>query len=279
MTEESQRRDSPDEAARSHGVEETSSYLGLRGRLRLPTQMIGTFIMIPRVEIVEMAVIAGFDAVVFDLEHGAITVEDLPPLCAAAAAGGGATIARIASHRDIEIGRALDMGVDGVIVPHVSSISTAHALVEAARFPPSGKRSLNPYVRGLHFAGSEPNALDNANSNAAFIAMIEGSDAVEIAAEIGDINGIDGLFIGPVDLAGELGFPGQPEHPEVVAVIRKLIARLCERGVATAIYAPNASAANRWFAEGVSLVVVSADSAVVIDAFKSLRGMINPLGS
>jgi 4-hydroxy-2-oxoheptanedioate aldolase len=279
MTEESQRRDSPDEAASSHGVEETSSYLGLRGRLRLPTQMIGTFIMIPRVEIVEMAVIAGFDAVVFDLEHGAIKVEDLPPLCAAAAAGGAATIARIASHRDIEIGRALDMGVDGIIVPHVSSISTAHALVEAGRFPPLGKRSLNPYVRGLHFAGSEPNALDNANSNAAFIAMIEGSDAVEIAAEIGDINGIDGLFIGPVDLAGELGFPGQPEHPEVVAVIRKLIARLCERGVATAIYAPNASAANRWFAEGVSLVVVSADSAVVIDAFKSLRGMINLLGS
>jgi 2-keto-3-deoxy-L-rhamnonate aldolase RhmA len=275
MTEESQRREGPDETAGSREVEETMSYLGLRGRLRLPSQMIGTFIMIPRVEIVEMAAIAGFDAVVFDLEHGAIEVEDLPPLCAAAAAGGAATIARIASHSDIEIGRALDMGVDGIIVPHVSSISSANAVVDAGRFPPMGTRSLNPYVRGLHYAGSEPNALDNANSSAAFIAMIEGSDAVEIATEIGDIDGIDGLFIGPVDLAGELGFPGQPEHPEVVAVIRKLIARLCERGVATAIYAPNASAANRWFAEGVSLVVVSADNAVILDAFRSLRGTIN----
>ena len=252
----------------------TDEYAGLRARLKSTTQTVGIFIMTPRVEIVEMAIIAGFEAVVFDLEHGTISVEDLVPLCAAAKAGGAFAIARIASHREIEIARALDMGVDGIIVPHVSSIATANSLVDAGRFPPIGTRSLNPFVRGLGYAGTSSNDLRVANASTALVAMIEGTDALTYASEIGGIDEIDALFIGPVDLAGALGFPGEPEHPEVVAVAQTLIAKLRKRGVATAIYAPDAAAANRWLAEGISLVVVSADNAVFFGAFKALRGLV-----
>lgn len=243
----------------------------LRHNFRTFSPVLGTFVMLPRIEVVEIAAIAGFGAVVFDLEHGSVALEDLPPLCAAASAKGIVAIARIGSHADIEVSRALDMGVDGVIVPHVSSPAAAHAVADAGRFPPAGARSLNPYVRGLAYNGTSFSALSEANSRTALVAMIEGTDALQAAHEIGDVQDIDALFLGPVDLAGALGFPGDPEHPEVLAAARTLIATLRERGIATAIYAPDALAANRWLAEGVTLVVVSADQALMLDAFSSLR--------
>ncbi|HTW99525.1 MAG TPA: aldolase/citrate lyase family protein [Acidimicrobiales bacterium] len=244
---------------------------GLRRRLRSSSPLVATFVMMPRIEIVEMAAASGFDAVVLDLEHGAVSVEELPQLCAAGSSAGIMTLARLATGGESEIARALDMGVDGIIVPHVSSPAIAAQVAAAGRFPPSGSRSLNPYVRGLRYGRQRSGALAEADARTALVVMIEGADAVGAIDEIGDVPGIDALFVGPVDLAGTLGFPGEPERPEVVALVREVLGELRRRGVPSAIYAPDAGAAGRWLAEGASLVVVSADHAMVMDAFSSLR--------
>lgn len=244
---------------------------GLRARLRSGGPLAATFVMIPRVEIVEMAAGAGFDAVVCDLEHGPMATEDLSVLHAAAQAAGAYSLARIASERPVEISRALDMGVDGVIVPHVGSRQAAEQVAAAGRFPPAGERSLNPYVRGVGYGLAGTDQTGAANDRAALIVMIEGAGALGAVDEISGVPEIDALFIGPIDLAGSLGFPGQPEHPDVIAAIRSLIRRMTQRGTAVGIYAPTAEAARRWLAEGASLVVASADNAMTMSAFSAMR--------
>jgi 2-keto-3-deoxy-L-rhamnonate aldolase RhmA len=248
---------------------------GLRGRLRSGAPIAATFVMIPRIEIVEMAVGAGFDAVVCDLEHGQMAVEDLPVLHAAARAAGAYSLARIASERPVEISRALDMGVDGVIVPHVASRAAAEQLAAAGRFPPAGERSLNPYVRGVGYGLHGDYQTGPANERSALVAMIEGTDALGAVDEIAAVAELDALFFGPVDLAGALGFPGQPEHQQVIATIGDLVRRLAAAGVATGIYAPTAGAARRWLDLGVQLVVASADNAMTKTAFAAMRAAID----
>jgi 4-hydroxy-2-oxoheptanedioate aldolase len=261
-------------ASRPAGPDADGPDGSLRARLHAGPPMAATFVMMPRVEIVEIAAGSGFDAVVCDLEHGQVSAEDLPALHAAARAGGAYSLARVGSERPIEISRALDMGVDGVIVPHVASRQAAEQVAAAGRFPPDGERSLNPYVRGVGYGLREQGATSRANARTALIVMIEGDGALAAVTEIAAVPQIDALFVGPIDLAGSLGFPGQPEHPEVVETIRGLIRDLARSGVAVGIYAPTAQAARRWLAEGASLVVASADNAMTMRAFAAMRAAI-----
>jgi len=243
----------------------------LRNRLTGRKPIVATFVMVPRVEVIEMLALAGFDAVILDLEHGPIGVPDLPALAAFAKAAGISSIGRIAEMRPSEIGAVLDAGFDGVMVPHVSSAASAEAAVRAARFPPDGSRSLNPYVRGASYDSTTPALLTAFNEHAAVIGMLEGKEALRELDSILATPGLDAVFVGPVDLSGELGFPGQPDHPEVVATIEDVFDRCAERSLASGVYAPTPERANSWFERGASLVAVSADAAMMMDSFRGVR--------
>ncbi len=244
---------------------------GLRAALAARRRLLGTFVMLPRVEIVEMLGSAGFDVAVFDLEHAPIEIGDLPPLAAAARGSSMYSVARLASNVPAEIGRALDAGVDGLLVPHVSSADEARRVAAAGRFPPDGERSLNPYVRGADYGRSDGNGRDEANARVALVAMLEGEAAVDRLDEICGVPGLDALFVGPVDLSASLGVPGEPEHPRVVGAVRGIVRRLAGDGMASGMYAPTPEAAARWFEAGASLVALSADIAMAVDAFSAAR--------
>jgi 2-keto-3-deoxy-L-rhamnonate aldolase RhmA len=246
----------------------------LRAALRGDAPLVATFLMVPRVEMIEMLSLAGFDAVIIDLEHGPMTVEDLPSLAAAAQGSGLYAVARLAMGGAAEVGAALDAGLDGVLAPHVSSPEAARALVEAGRFPPLGSRSLNPYVRGTAYGVSDGAGPEAANERVALVAMVEGDNALGSLDAIVDVDGLDAVFVGPVDLSGSLGFPGQPEHPTVVAAVRDIFDRLGDRGTSVGIFAPTPEAANRWIGAGAALVALSADAAMAMDGFARFRAAV-----
>lgn len=247
--------------------------------------------LLPRVELVETLAAAGFDAVVFDLEHGAYAAADLPPLVAAAQGAGVIALTRVADRSGSQLGRALDAGVDGVIVPHVSTAGEASAAVDATRYPPAGSRSVNPYVRGAGYGrpaasgtdpdpgpapgsdtdpGTAPGAgsfLSDVNDAVALLVMVEGADGLAALDPIIAVEGVDGVFVGPVDLSGALGHPGEPEHPEVVEAVGDVLTRVAGAGVAPAVYAPTPAAARRWFELGASFVALSADLAMAGEGF------------
>jgi 2-keto-3-deoxy-L-rhamnonate aldolase RhmA len=237
---------------------------GLRATLRARKSMLATFLLLPRVEVVEMIAIAGFDAVIIDLEHGPTSDSELMALISAAQGAGLFAVVRVADGADAEIGRTLDFGVDGLLVPHVTSAAQAERIARAGRFPPAGDRSINPYVRSNAYGADGAETYASVNADVALIAMVEGAEALTALEQIAATPELDGIFIGPVDLSSSLGFPDQPEHPQVVDAVRDVCRLIGATGLAAGVYSPTPAAAARWLAAGAQFVALSADSALMM---------------
>jgi 4-hydroxy-2-oxoheptanedioate aldolase len=229
---------------------------------------LATFVLVPRLEIIEIAATAGFDVVILDLEHGAYTLEALPPLVAACEAAGVTCAVRVSGSEPQAIGAALDTGVSGVIVPHIGSGAAASSIVAAARFAPDGERGANPYVRAATYSADQ-SYFAEANKRTAIIAMVEGRQGIASIDDILETDGLNAVFLGPVDISMAVGVPGQPEHPRVLETVEGIIERAHARAVSTAVFAPNPSAASRWMDRGVHLVALSVDTALILDGFRA----------
>jgi 4-hydroxy-2-oxoheptanedioate aldolase len=228
--------------------------------------LLATFVLIPRVEIVELAGIAGFDVVVIDLEHGPYGIGSLPPLVAAGHGVGLQCVVRVSRLDVQEIGAALDCGADGVLVPHVGSRVDAQAVVHAARFPPEGHRGANPYVRAASYS-AQSSFLTEANGSAACLALVEGRAGVAAIDEIVAVPGLDGVFVGPVDLSADAGVPGETDGPFVQEAVRKVVTSARTHGVATSVFADKPESARRWLELGVRMVTFSVDTAMILHGF------------
>jgi 4-hydroxy-2-oxoheptanedioate aldolase len=241
----------------------------LRQRLREGPALIGTFSIVAAPEIVELAGVAGFDVVVLDMEHGGYEIANLGPHILAARAHGVAPIVRVRWSEPALIGAALDAGAAGVLVPHVQSAADATAVVEAARFPPQGGRGAHPWVRAADYAASD-DWHSRANDEVAVIAMVEGKEGVAAIDEILATQGLDAVFLGPVDLAASLGLAGQLDHPRVVEAVRSVVERAGSVGMAAACFSPSVEGARRWLDAGARLVTVGVDTQIVLPAFRAL---------
>jgi 2-keto-3-deoxy-L-rhamnonate aldolase RhmA len=250
---------------------------GLRARLAGSAQpLLATFVVIPRVEIVEALAASGFDLVILDCEHGPYAIESVPPLLAAATAAGITAVVRVPDTREHAIGAALDAGADGVLIPRVTTPGAARAAVAAARFAPEGDRGANPYVRANRY-GTRPVADYFAVENArrAALLMIESLEAVEAIDEIAAIPSLDAFFLGPFDLSAGHGVPGQLDHPKVTAAITRVVEAARRHGVATAAFANSPDAAQRLRALGIEHIALGVDSKLVAEGFAAAAAAVS----
>ena len=220
-----------------------------------------------------MVGLAGFDFIILDMEHGPYGIQALGPLILAARSRNLVPIARVRSNDPALVGAALDAGASGVLVPQISSAAAARDLVAAARFAPLGRRGLNPWVRAADYSAG-PEWLEQTNRDTAVVAMIEGKEGIEALPAIMDVEGLDGIFLGPVDLSVSMGLGMQPEHPKVVEAVAEVVRAAEGKGKSTAVFAPTAEAVQRWLARGVQCVAVSEDTAVIAAALRELRTRI-----
>jgi 4-hydroxy-2-oxoheptanedioate aldolase len=241
----------------------------LRDRLRQGPPLLATFSIIAAPEVVEMIGLAGFDAVILDMEHGPYGVQALGPLILAARARGLFPIARVPTNEASLIGGALDAGAAGVLVPQVASAGAAGAVVSAARFAPEGSRGANPWVRAADFTAG-PEWFARANAEIAVMVMIEGREGVAAVPDILETRSLDAVFLGPVDLSHALGVPGETEHPLVLERVEQVIAQAAKRGAAVAVFAPTPRAARRWLDRGAGFVALGVDTAHVLAGFRSV---------
>ncbi|HEV7964795.1 MAG TPA: aldolase/citrate lyase family protein [Actinoplanes sp.] len=251
-------------------------YTGLRQRLRHGAPLVGTFITVPRVEILEIAAVSGFDLVVLDLEHGPFGVEALPALIAAGRGAGLAVVVRVAQNSEQAIGAVLDAGADGVLIPHVGDATDAGAAVRAARMPPAGTRSLHAWIRAAHY-GADTDYVTTADRGVAVLVMAEGQDAIRDLPGILATPDLDAVFVGPMDLSASLGLTGQPDHPRVTALAGDVLTAAVASGRAGGIFAPTVQRAAAWFAAGARLVVVSVDTDLTRRGFTAARDELDDL--
>lgn len=240
-----------------------------RERLRGPAPIVATFSIIPSIEVVELIGLAGFDAVILDIEHGAHGSEALGPLILAAKARGIYPLVRVRSSDPTGIAAALDAGAAGVVVPQIGSIAEAEKAVRAARFAPDGNRGANPFVRGADYSG-RLEWFAEANRDVAVLLMIEGQGGLDDVHQIVALPHLDGIFIGPMDLSHALGVPGEVGHADVVAGIRTVIAACKQKGIAAGIFAGTPDAAKRWFGEGVTFAGVGVDTGHMLGALRAV---------
>src|SRR5216684_3637856 len=171
-------------------------------------------------QIVELIGLAGFDAAFIDMEHTTFDLHDVQLAVMAAERVGITPIVRTPGFDPAFILRLLDMGVQGIQVPHVSSPETARAAVKAVRYPPEGDRGMAAGSRAADF-GKTPLLEHMARSNREILlaCMIEDMEAVD---EIAAVAGVDLLAVGPSDLSRSLGVSGHPDHPRLVAAIDRV---------------------------------------------------------
>lgn len=241
----------------------------LREALAGHRPMLGTFNVIPSVDLAELLALSGFDFVVLDMEHGPFSWHEARQGIIAARAHDAYVIVRVRAAHAHLIGAALDIGADGVLVPGVGSAREAREVVAAARFAPEGERGANPWVSASGY-GSTPDWFATANREVAVLVMVEGARAIDATAEILDVPGLDGVFLGPVDLSHSLGLPGQTEHPRIRTALEAVAAKAAERGKASAVFTAGPDQVRSWWSLGVDLVACGVDAGHIRTALSTL---------
>ncbi|WP_119165761.1 HpcH/HpaI aldolase family protein [Algihabitans albus] len=203
---------------------------------------------------------AGFDCLLVDLEHGSGSYRDAVSQLQAIKGTGCTPLIRVPWNDPVAIKRTLDIGAAGVMIPAISSPEEAEAAVAACKYPPEGFRGAAPgIVRATAFGLKADDYLAGINDKLLIVAQIETQRGVEAVEEIASVEGLDLLFIGPMDLSADIGLLGQTEHPKVQALIERVETATLEAGRALgSIVFPGRSASD-LLARGHRLIVGQSD--------------------
>jgi 4-hydroxy-2-oxoheptanedioate aldolase len=224
----------------------------LRLKARSGEKLLGVLLRMPNEELIEMSAVAGTDFVVVDGEHGPADGVALRQHIATAAAYGIATIVRVGEGDHGSILRALDQGAQGVLVPHLDTPADANATVQATHYPPVGRRGFATYNRaGLFGTVDRESHRVRLSDETLLIGMIESPAGVAAVAAIAATRGIDGLMIGPSDLAAATG----PDDVPVAEATREVHRAVAEAGILRMDIVGTRDAASAAFSAGASLVV------------------------
>lgn len=224
---------------------------------------LGTFLSIGSPAVAELAAECGFDWVLIDLEHGCESEAALPNQLRALRGSGTIAIVRVsAPHPDL-IGRVLDWGAQGIMVPHVNTVAEAEHCVRSAYYPPQGHRGVSRTVRaygyGMRLPGDTP-------PKPIILAQIETADGVANVEQIAAVEGIDALFIGPADLSFDLKARQSPRsYDECVDAIVKAAKN---HGKGCGILVRHADDKVKLKALGFSWLAMDSDLSLVREGFR-----------
>ena len=227
-----------------------------RSRLVARETLYGAWSVIPSPLSVRLLAVTGVDYVVVDLQHGGAVEADLPAMTGAIRLAGAVPVARVRHAHTADIGRALDLGCEGVIVPNVESAEQARQVAGAVRYPPAGYRSAGG-VLGV----AEPFCLVMAESAAA---------VADLGATLA-VDGVDGIYVGPNDLSRSLGCKLDPDDPVLNGALQRVWSACAAAGKPVGVHANNGTTARRYREAGCTVITTATDGdAIARDAAAQL---------
>ncbi len=205
---------------------------------------------------------AGWDGVILDAQHGLFDERSIVSTLQALSAPRPRRLVRVPGNEPGVIGKALDAGADGVVVPMVNDAEVARRLADACWYPPRGSRSFGPVLAALRGGGLP---YQETAQGIEVLAMIETREALRAVEEIAAVEGITGLFVGPNDLALSLGLTAgsDREEPELIAAFGRILAAASGSGKTSGIFCDSPGYARRMIGLGFSMVSVISDAAVL----------------
>jgi 2-dehydro-3-deoxyglucarate aldolase/4-hydroxy-2-oxoheptanedioate aldolase len=247
----------------------------LRARLATGQATLGTFVGAASPVTAEACAAAGVAWLVLDLEHGSGGEEQVRDVVPAAGAYGVPTVVRVESAARIRIGRVLDLGAAGVMLPRMDTAEEVAEAVRHLRYPPAGDRGVATYNRACRF-GLDPGALARANAEVLGVVQVESASAVEQVDQIAAIDGVDVLFVGPQDLSHNLGVPGHLEAAPYLAAVERVRAAAAQHGKACGLLVRDGATAAARQADGWTFVAIGSDTTLLAAAVAAELGRARP---
>jgi 4-hydroxy-2-oxoheptanedioate aldolase len=217
----------------------------------------------------ELLARAGLDWVLVDLEHGAATETTLLAHLYAIQHGGSVALVRPASGERLRIGRALDLGAEGIVVPRLDTAEQVREAVTYLRYPPGGQRGVALLTRGARLGTVNHAGVAALNDDITGIIQIESPMALDAAEDIAAIDGVDCLFVGPADLSHSLGIAGQFSNPTYQSALRKVVDACRKHGKAPGILLYDHATFRPHLDLGYTFVGIGADVSYVNEGIKA----------
>ncbi len=234
------------------------------------TQQLGFWLSLNSLAATEIAAGIGFDWVLLDMEHSPYDLETVERHLLAARHGGTAEfVVRIPSIDPILVKRLLDAGVRSFMYPFVQTVAEARLAVAATRFPPDGIRGFSGNSRSSRF-GLQAGYHPVAHEDICVILQVETPQAVAAIPDYSAVEGIDGILIGPNDLAANMGFLAGTQRPEVLAKIEEARQLMAAGGMAAGMLDFNPDNSRKLFADGFNFIAVGGDTSAMIGGAKRL---------
>jgi 4-hydroxy-2-oxoheptanedioate aldolase len=220
--------------------------------------------------VAEICAGAGLDWLLIDGEHSPIGLETMTALLQAVAPYPVTPVVRAPSGDVVVLKQILDLGAQNVLVPMVDTAEQARAVVRAVRYPPRGVRGVgSALARGARWNRVEGYMRD-ADRHVSLFVQVESATGVENAAAIAGVDGVDGVFVGPSDLAASMGLLGQQTHADVTAAVLKTFEAVRGEGKPVGVNAFDPAAAQAYLDAGASFVLVGADVALLARGSEAL---------
>ncbi len=245
----------------------------LRRRVLDGEATIGVFLNLGSTATADLVARAGYDWVVIDLEHGIGGEGDLLAQLLAVQATPTCAVVRVPVAERIRVGRALDLGADGLMIPRLDTVAEVADTVRWMRYPPAGVRGVALPTRGAGYGAiAHADLAVTVNPRILGVFQVESGAAVAAAGRIAAIDGVDVLFVGPADLSHSLGMPGRFDEPAFVAALDAVVAACRAHGKSAGILLRDASGVAAARAQGFTFIGVGSDGAFVANGARQVLG-------
>lgn len=232
-------------------------------------QQIGIWCSIPGSGHAESLAGCGFDWMLIDTEHTAVDLSTVQAMLQAAAPYPTHAAVRPGWNDPVEIKRLLDIGAQTLLIPYVQNAAEAEKAVSAVRYQPLGMRGVAGITRASRF-GLVKDYTARASEEICLLIQVETAEALTQIEAIAEVDGVDGIFIGPADLAASMGHPGDTGHPDVEAAILDAIGRITATGKPAGILSLDPAFLTKSVAAGTTFTAVDVDSAILLRGARQL---------
>jgi 2-keto-3-deoxy-L-rhamnonate aldolase RhmA len=232
----------------------------LKRRLRDRERLFAGWVSYSHPSITETFARAGFDLMFIDMEHSTISIEQGQRIIAASQAEGVPCIPRPVSHNNDYLKPLLESGADGLLIQMVETVDQVQALIRNAKYPPVGKRTYG-VNRAQAYGFDFEEYISNWNESSVLLLQIESIAGVDKIDQLLDFDEVDGVMIGPLDISGSLGVPGQTSHPLVIEASRKVIdaCRRREKSCGTQVADVSPESVGALFDLGYNYAILGSD--------------------
>ena len=251
----------------------------LKRMLREGQLAFGAVSQLPSTALVEILGLAGFDFVFLDTEHGQYSIETAADMIRVAEGVGLTPLLRVAKNDETLILKALDLGAQGVVVPHIITKEDAIKAVQACKYGPGGSRGACPLIRTNRYGlGQWDEYQEAADRETMVFALVEDMEAMPNIEQILDVEGLDAVVLGAFDMAVGSGHKGEVQHEEVVRALDKVLLECNTRGIPAMHVMTSGPNLQAWIDKGVRMICQTSESAVFANACESFLESMAHLG-